>query len=329
MKRKDKQPFSQGDFSSQSHSQMEGKPRQYIAWNKEMDAALSTVLYDQMNRGNRNDWDWKPQAYQAAVDDLNAKLQLNLTKDNVKNRLKAWKRHYGIISDIKDQSGLSWDDDKKMIRVTAENQKVWNDYVESHPDARGYQNKVIENWDDIVILCGKDRDTAEGAKNCKAIAEAITRDGEIEGDFIRSSLLLEAATMNEAAAVVNETATGVNEAVSTSRSQPPTHASDSTNSTPNSHQRKRIRKESLAEAILEMVTLLKEYLKSKQNHDRPRPTGEEIHEVVSEVPELTQLEVFVAVQRLMRGNSEEFYLLKSLPKDKKKEWVRFLLSHPW
>ncbi|KAI5353454.1 hypothetical protein L3X38_006348 [Prunus dulcis] len=34
----------------------------------------------------------------------------------------------------------------------------------SHDDARGFQFKVIENWDDIVDLCGKDKATGEGAE---------------------------------------------------------------------------------------------------------------------------------------------------------------------
>ncbi|CAL8999127.1 unnamed protein product [Prunus brigantina] len=34
----------------------------------------------------------------------------------------------------------------------------------SHDDARGFRFKVIENWDDIVDLCGKDRVTGEGTE---------------------------------------------------------------------------------------------------------------------------------------------------------------------
>ncbi|XP_024159884.1 uncharacterized protein LOC112167148 [Rosa chinensis] len=118
-----------------------------------------------MNAGHKADGDWKPQAYQAVVDKLNATWQLGLTKLNVKNRLKAWKRHYAIITDIKSQSGLVWDEEKKMVPITAENLEIWNAYVESHPNAKGYQNKSIENWDDIAMLCGRDRATGEGAED--------------------------------------------------------------------------------------------------------------------------------------------------------------------
>ena len=83
-----------------------------------MDNALTFVLLDQINQGNKADGDWKPQTYQAAVEHLNSTLHLNLTKENVKNRLKAWKRYYAVVNDVKNQSGFTWDEERKMIIVT-------------------------------------------------------------------------------------------------------------------------------------------------------------------------------------------------------------------
>ena len=70
-------------------------------------------------------------AYQVAVEYINAQLILNLTKDNVKNRLKVWKLHFAIITDKKkkNQSGLVWDEAKKKVVVTVDNHHVWDAYV--------------------------------------------------------------------------------------------------------------------------------------------------------------------------------------------------------
>lgn len=127
-----KRPLSNAQSSSQSQSQSheEGKSRSYVVWTTEMDIALASVLYDQVNQGNKSHGDWKPQAYQVAVDELNATLQLQLTKDNVKNRMKSWKRHYGVIFEIRSQSTFPWTEEKKMVVVTAEDRKKWVDYVE-------------------------------------------------------------------------------------------------------------------------------------------------------------------------------------------------------
>jgi hypothetical protein len=94
-----------------------------------MDKALATVLYDQLAQGNKEDGHWKDPTYQVAMEYINTQLNLNLTKENIKNRLKAWKLHFAIITDITNQSGLMWDEDRKMVVVTADNLPMWNDYV--------------------------------------------------------------------------------------------------------------------------------------------------------------------------------------------------------
>ncbi|XP_020272385.1 uncharacterized protein LOC109847561 [Asparagus officinalis] len=125
--------------------QIASHSRSYVVWNRDMDAALANVLYDQMNQGLKVDGTWKPQVYQVAVDALKS-FNSNLNKDNVKNRLKIWKTHYNVIYDIKNKSGLTWwDDEKKMVIIPASEQKVWNDYVTANPDAKGYQNRLIKN----------------------------------------------------------------------------------------------------------------------------------------------------------------------------------------
>ena len=99
MGRKDKQP--------QSLSGSQSGSRQYVQWNTNMDKALAAVLYDQLAQDNKEDRHWKNPTYQVAMEYINTQLNLNLTKENIKNRLKAWKLHFAIIIDIK----------KKKIKV--------------------------------------------------------------------------------------------------------------------------------------------------------------------------------------------------------------------
>ncbi|PQQ02126.1 uncharacterized protein Pyn_01302 [Prunus yedoensis var. nudiflora] len=53
-------------------------------------------------------------------------------------------------------------------------------WFESHDDARGFRFKVIENWDDIVDLCGKDRATGEGAGTGADATEVMTPTNEVD-----------------------------------------------------------------------------------------------------------------------------------------------------
>ncbi|BFG35058.1 hypothetical protein CerSpe_213320 [Prunus speciosa] len=53
-------------------------------------------------------------------------------------------------------------------------------FWESDDDARGFRFKVIENWDDTVDLCGKDRATGEGAEIGADATEVLTPTNEVD-----------------------------------------------------------------------------------------------------------------------------------------------------
>ncbi|RZC25492.1 hypothetical protein D0Y65_004261, partial [Glycine soja] len=142
--------------------------RSYFTWNLEMERVLADVLRDQRNLGNKGDGGWKRSALNAAAAMLSTSFNVNVTSDNVKNRIKLWRSWYGIVSDILGQSGFDWDGTKHMI--TVENENAWNEYC-----------TVLQNWDDIVDLCAKDRATGHGAETAIDADEAMSREtNEVE-----------------------------------------------------------------------------------------------------------------------------------------------------
>ncbi|PRQ33119.1 hypothetical protein RchiOBHm_Chr5g0053961 [Rosa chinensis] len=176
-----------------------------------------------------------------------------------------------------------------MVPITAENLEIWNAYVESHPNAKGYQNKSIENWDDIAMLCGRNRATGEGAEDVGDAEETMEFEAEEdESDVTPNSHATHAAT-------------------STCESHPPN---------------KKKKKDPLAQAIGDVANTLKEFMAAQVS---PQLKGEDVHEVVSKVANLSKLQVFKAVRILMSGNPEEFSLLKSLNDAEKSEWIRMLI----
>lgn len=263
--------------------------RNYVSWNREMDNHLAKVLTDQMAQGNKCDGDtWKPQAFQAAVTYLNSKLHLNLSKENIKNRLKAWKKYYSVVTHVQKQSGFSWDEERKMIIVTSDEYSSWKEYVESHPDAKGLQNKVIDNWSDIVLLCGRDR--ATGLKS-----ETFEKGAYVMGD---------------------------EEEVEVKSAQEQSRPSDSLDSMIN--KRKKAKKDALVEVVGMIAASFQEFVASKKKEERP--SGIEIYEVVSSITELTSTEKFKAVEKLMGGDVEWFRLLKALPDEERRRWLYFLID---
>ncbi|KAI5324928.1 hypothetical protein L3X38_034001 [Prunus dulcis] len=64
--------------------------------------------------------------------------------------------------------------------ISVDEDHVWEEYMKSHDDARGFQFKVIGKWDDIVDLCGKDRATEEDDETGVDATEVMTPTNEVD-----------------------------------------------------------------------------------------------------------------------------------------------------
>ncbi|KHN09944.1 hypothetical protein glysoja_049082, partial [Glycine soja] len=154
--------------------------RSYFTWNLEMERVLADVLRNQRNLDNKGGRGWESLALNtAAAAVLSTSFNVNVLSDNLKNRIKLYRLWYGIVSDILGQSGFDWDGTKHMIIV--ENENAWNEYCTSHKSAKPFRFKVLQNWDDIVDLCAKDRATGHGAETAMDADEAMSREtNEVE-----------------------------------------------------------------------------------------------------------------------------------------------------
>ncbi|XP_004299112.1 PREDICTED: uncharacterized protein LOC101303513 [Fragaria vesca subsp. vesca] len=109
----------------------EGK--NYLQWNLAMERDLAEVLCEERSLGHKGDNGWKGVDYTTAANTLSAQFAIQITADNIKNRVKSWKKYYGVVSDILSQSGFSWDSSTQMINV--DENSVWEEYIKSHNDA--------------------------------------------------------------------------------------------------------------------------------------------------------------------------------------------------
>lgn len=98
----------------------------YVSWTDEMDRCLTQLLVEQVILGNKLDKNFKPVAYTAALTVLNDKFGLDLTKENIRNRLKTWKKQYGLVTELLSHSGFEWDERYKMVVA---NDSDWNEYI--------------------------------------------------------------------------------------------------------------------------------------------------------------------------------------------------------
>ncbi|GLU18932.1 hypothetical protein SLE2022_352080 [Rubroshorea leprosula] len=129
-----------------------------IRWTRAMDYYLGKVLAEQVRRGYKRDNVLAPKAYEITLSSLNEKFGPHLTKDNIKNRLKTWRKRYVILKDMLSCAGFKWDTTRKMIVAT---DILWDSYVKTYPDARVFRGAVIENYENWCIIFGNDYGVAE------------------------------------------------------------------------------------------------------------------------------------------------------------------------
>lgn len=113
-------------YNQNDNAKEKGK---YMSWTDDMDRCLTEQLLEQVLLGNKVEKKFKAAAYTAALTALNEKFALELTKENIMNRLKTWKKQYGLVKELLFQNGFEWDERQKM--VVASDSK-WNEYIKVH-----------------------------------------------------------------------------------------------------------------------------------------------------------------------------------------------------
>ncbi|KAG2633017.1 hypothetical protein PVAP13_2NG226100 [Panicum virgatum] len=142
--------------------------RVYLTWTDEMDSALLAVL--------------KPHVYNAAIKNVRDKCNVEITKDNITSRCKAFDKHYEIISKILSQSGFDWDWDNNKLSMDSDD--VYNRYVEGNKAAICYKTKVVKNWDAICTIYSTDHANGQGARTgAEDAQDSPEQDGDASPDL--------------------------------------------------------------------------------------------------------------------------------------------------
>ncbi|KAI3414376.1 uncharacterized protein J3R85_016374 [Psidium guajava] len=121
-------------------------------WTPEMDRYFIDLMLEQVSQGNKiEDNLFSKRAWKHMMLLFNAKFKFQYEKDVLKNRHKSLRNLYKAIKNLLNQQGFSWDETRKT--VIADN-KVWDDYIKLHPDARSYRIKSIPYYRDLCRIYG-------------------------------------------------------------------------------------------------------------------------------------------------------------------------------
>lgn len=147
----------------------------YVIWTDEMDHCLTEELIEQVKLGNKLERNFRPAAFNAALMVLNEKFALDLSKENIRNRLKTWKKLYVVLKELLSQGGFGWDEKRKMVVA---DESVWNEYIKMHPDAKFLRARSIQNYDELSIIFGNDQPSGYRSKTGTKVDENPTFNNE-------------------------------------------------------------------------------------------------------------------------------------------------------
>ncbi|KAL2933488.1 Syntaxin-binding protein 2 [Bienertia sinuspersici] len=169
--------------------------RGYMSWNKQMDDILTRVLLEEINTKEKGDGGFKLQAYQAVVDDLKKELGIAINVDHVRNRTKSWKKYCGCIMDIRTYTKFKWNDKKKMIIITMEDEnKNASPYRnKAIGDASEQHDKATDVMEEEIISEGRSSSkdpTNSGSRKRKkdSLADAVNSFTESFKEYVQSKI---------------------------------------------------------------------------------------------------------------------------------------------
>ena len=97
-----------------------------VVWTKEMERKLIDLLLEQIQLGRKAEGGFKKTAWTAVEKKFNEEMNLNLTRDNFKNKLKTWKQSYRMMKELRNMSGFAWNESTQCVDA---DDSVWEELL--------------------------------------------------------------------------------------------------------------------------------------------------------------------------------------------------------
>ncbi|KAK2651975.1 hypothetical protein Ddye_011831 [Dipteronia dyeriana] len=160
-----------------------GKKRQ---WTSIEDSKLVECLVDLTNCGKwkADNGTFKPDLLQQIEKMMSDKIPgCGLrAQPHIDSRIKLLKKQYHAISEMlgPSTSGFGWNDGLKCVVVE---KNVFDEWVKSHPTAKGLRNKSFLYYEELRIVFGKDRANGQGAMGFSETVEEIGNEDDQHNDL--------------------------------------------------------------------------------------------------------------------------------------------------
>ncbi|KAK8640098.1 hypothetical protein V6N13_138460 [Hibiscus sabdariffa] len=145
-----------------------------------MELLFLEILAEEAQKGNKPSNTFRAVSIKRVATIISEKFQVQCDAKHVENHLKTVKNTWKTICTIREESGLGWDDNMKMItcdRVT------YDATVTVHPKYVSFLNKKIEFYDEMALVVDQDMETGNFAKTFADIDLDNTAEGSLSLNF--------------------------------------------------------------------------------------------------------------------------------------------------
>ncbi|WOK92432.1 hypothetical protein Cni_G01123 [Canna indica] len=159
---------------------MEVQKRGRRSWTQEEDEILLTILEELVVEGHRGEnGTFKAGTHEEALKRMLIRVPgINLTVQQIVNKMKRWSLKLSEALDMMNTSGFGWDDVRKCVVV--DNPQVLEEYLKKHPKSANHANKEFKEFERLHVIFGKDRATGHGAETPADVIETQSLQPEWE-----------------------------------------------------------------------------------------------------------------------------------------------------
>ncbi|KAK1376597.1 hypothetical protein POM88_032790 [Heracleum sosnowskyi] len=155
-------------------------------WTDNEDEVLVATLMQLCDTGWKRSNNSFRSGYTSVLEkELSSKLPGHELKANphIESRLKILKKHCDAITDMRVAGVSFWNNENRSIRC--EDDRIWEDWVKDHPDAKSLRNKRFPHYDDLYSIYGKSRGNQKGNGADKVLE--VEEESNSPGQLIRGN----------------------------------------------------------------------------------------------------------------------------------------------
>nr|CAD1823000.1 unnamed protein product [Ananas comosus var. bracteatus] len=119
-------------------------------WSNILDVQLLGLMRDEHTFGNCVNGSFTPIAWKRMVNDFNSRNNLNLTKQQLKNRFKVLKKIFNLYHSLANKSGWGWNNDLHI--PTPGDARIWNSVIAENPAYARCRDKPFPPTMTLIFL---------------------------------------------------------------------------------------------------------------------------------------------------------------------------------